>query len=237
MDLQLLLKVLRLRRQLARRETWTRPRLQAHQDRALRALRVHAYAASPFYRRFHEGLFDAPLSGLPVLTKAQLMEHFDELVTDREIQLAQVRSFLSDMHGAERLKGRYYVAATAGTTGQPGIFLWDLDEWAAILASYNRPYAWGGAAFHLTKRSKMAVVSSTTPWHQSALVGATVDSPFIPTLRLDSTDPMEDLVARLDTFVPDVLVGYASMLRLLAVEATEGACTSSQRRSSAPPKC
>ncbi|MDN5796782.1 MAG: phenylacetate--CoA ligase family protein [Intrasporangium sp.] len=221
MDLQLLLRVLRLRRQLARQETWSWPRLQAHQDRALRALRVHAYAASPFYRRFHEGLFDAPLSALPVLTKAQLMENFDEVVTDRDIRLAQVRSFLEQMRGAERLKGRYYVAATAGTTGRPGIFLWDVDEWAGILASYSRPYAWGGAALRLTKRTKMAVVSSTTPWHQSALVGATVDSPFIPTLRLDSSDPMEDLVARLDTFEPDVLVGYASMLRLLAVEAME----------------
>lgn len=222
MDLQLLLKVLRLRRQLAHRETWNRTRLLAHQDRALDALRAHSYAASPFYRRFHQGMFHAPLSALPVLTKTELMEHFDQVVADRDIRLAQVRSFLDQMRGTERFKGRYYVAATAGTTGRPGIFLWDVDEWAAILASYNRPYAWGGAALRLTKRTKMAVVSSTTPWHQSAVVGATVDSPFIPTLRLDSSDPMEDLVARLDTFGPDVLVGYASMLRLLAAEAMHG---------------
>lgn len=222
MDLQLLLKVLRLRRQLAQRETWNRTRLQVHQDRALRALRAHSYAVSPFYRKFHQGMFHAPLSALPVLTKTMLMEHFDEVVTDRDIRLAQVRSFLAQMRGAERFKGRYYVAATAGTTGRPGIFLWDRDEWAGILASYNRPYAWGGAALRLTKRTRMALVSSTTPWHQSALVGATVDSPFIPTLRLDSTDPMEGIVARLGTFAPDVLVGYASMLRLLAGEALEG---------------
>lgn len=222
MDTKLLLKVLRLRRQFARRETWSRPRLQAHQYRELRALRLHSYAASPFYRRFHQGLFHAPLSALPVLTKTELMEHFDEMVTDRDIQLAQVRSFLTQMRGAERLEGRYYVAATAGTTGQPGIFLWDGDEWAGILASYNRPYAWGGVALRLTRRTKMAVVSSTTPWHQSALVGASVDSPFIPTLRVDSSDPMEDIVARLEAFAPEVLVGYASILRLLAGEALEG---------------
>lgn len=227
MDPQLLLKVLRLRRQFARRETWSRPRLQAHQDRELRDLRVHSYAASPFYRRFHQGMFHAPLSALPVLTKTALMKHFDDVVTDRDIQLAQVRSFLDDLRGAERLgaerfRGRYYVAATAGTTGQPGIFLWDGDEWAGILASYSRPYAWGGVALRLTKRTKMAVVSSTTPWHQSALVGTTVDSPFIPTLRLDSSDPMESMVARLEAFTPDVLVGYASILRVLAVEALEG---------------
>lgn len=222
MDPQLLFKVLRRRRQLARREMWSRSRLAAYQDRALRDLVAHGYDASPFYRKFHEGLFDAPLSALPVLTKAHLMENFDEVITDRDIRLAGVRSFLGQMRGAERFKGRYYVAATAGTTGQPGIFLWDADEWAGILASYSRPYAWGGVAPSLTRRTRMALVSSTTPWHQSALVGATVDSPFLPTLRLDSGDPMDSLVARLERFAPDVLVGYASMLRLLAMEALEG---------------
>jgi hypothetical protein len=64
----------------------------------------------------------------------------------------------------------------------------------------------------------MAVVSSTTPWHQSALVGATVNSPFIPTLRVYSGEPVDDIAHRLDRFGPDVLVGYASMLRLLAGE-------------------
>ena len=218
MRISLLAKVLRLRRELARRESWSRSELVAHQERAQRALREYADAASPFYRRFHEGLGDAPLSELPVLTKGVLMEHFDEVVTDRDVRLVEVKAFLPRMRFAELFRGRYYVSGTAGTTGQPGIFLWDADEWAGILASYNRPYAWGGAALRLTKRTKMAVVSSTTPWHQSALVGATVDSPFIPTLRVDSGSPLEEIVDQLDTFRPDILVGYASMLRLLAAE-------------------
>jgi phenylacetate-coenzyme A ligase PaaK-like adenylate-forming protein len=62
------------------------------------------------------------------------------------------------------------------------------------------------------------VVSSTIPWHQSALVGATVDSPFIPTLRLDSGTPIDELAARLQTFQTDVVVGYASVLGLIAAE-------------------
>ena len=44
--------------------------LQAYQARALRQLRDHAYARSPFYRRFHAGRTDRPLTELPVLTKA-----------------------------------------------------------------------------------------------------------------------------------------------------------------------
>jgi hypothetical protein len=46
---------------------------------------------------------------------------------------------------------------------------------------------------------EMAVVASTTPWHQSALIGATAESPVIPTLRVDAGD-RPDIVHRLDTF-------------------------------------
>ena len=60
----------------------------------LRLLREHAYARSPFYRRFHKGLEDRPLNELPVLTKATLMEHFDELVTDPTVRLADVEGGL-----------------------------------------------------------------------------------------------------------------------------------------------
>jgi phenylacetate-CoA ligase len=45
-------------------------------------LRQFAYEGSPFYRRFHHGLESAPLAELPVLTKAVLMDHFDEISTD-----------------------------------------------------------------------------------------------------------------------------------------------------------
>jgi phenylacetate-CoA ligase len=68
----------------------------------------------------------------------------------------------------------------------------------------------------------MAVVSSTTPWHQSARVGTSVHSPWVPTLRIDSGDPLESIVERLNGFRPRVLVAYASMAHLLAEEQLAG---------------
>jgi phenylacetate-coenzyme A ligase PaaK-like adenylate-forming protein len=134
-----------------------------------------------------------------VLTKALVMEHFDELVTDPTVRLAEVDAHLAALQGNERFRGRYWVAATSGTTGRRGIFLWNLDEWVTVLASYNRSLDWAGATAGLPRRLRMAVVSSTTLWHQSARVGATVHSPWIQTLRIDSGDPLEhilDITAR-----------------------------------------
>lgn len=68
----------------------------------------------------------------------------------------------------------------------------------------------------------MAVVSSLDPNHQSSIVGATVASRFVPTLRLDASQPPPELVRELNAFQPESLVGYASILRLLAEEQQAG---------------
>ena len=68
----------------------------------------------------------------------------------------------------------------------------------------------------------MAVVSSRNPSHQSSIVGATVASRFVPTMRLDATEPLDEIVGALNDFHPDSLIGYASMLRILAEEQLAG---------------
>jgi phenylacetate-CoA ligase len=223
MSTHIILKVLALRHRLRQRDHWARRQLAEYQSRALDRLREYAFARSPFYGRFHKGFTDRPLSELPVLTKEMVMEHFDELVTDPAIRLAAVESHLATLSGGdELLGGRYRVASTSGSTGRRGLFLWDPGEWATVLASYNRSFDWAAVGAGLTHRTRMAVVSSTTPWHQSASVGASVSSPWVPTLRIDSGDPLESIVERLNSFQPKVLVAYASMAHLLAEEQLAG---------------
>src|SRR5450755_3720368 len=101
MDMRIVLGVLSHMRQLRARDRWTRQQLEAHQEVALRFLREFAYARSPFYQGFHRGLTGAPLHELPVLTKAMVMGHFDELVTDRAIRLEAVKAHLANLSGDE----------------------------------------------------------------------------------------------------------------------------------------
>lgn len=222
MNLRILTSILAKRRQLRQHDYWTRQQLEHYQAKSLQALRTFAYARSRFYQQFHKGLEHQPLTSLPVLTKAMLMEQFDDLVTDPDIHLKDVEAHLATLKDNERFLGKYWVNATSGSTGRRGIFVYNLEEWTTVLASYARVYAWGGIQAGLTRQSKIAVVSTTTPWHQSARVGATVRSPFVPTLRLDATYPLPDNVAALNAFQPEALVTYASMGRLLALEQLEG---------------
>lgn len=57
------------------------------------------------------------------------MAHFDEVVTDREVHLADVEAHLAAMPGDTLFRERYRVASTSGSTVRRGMFLWDEDEW------------------------------------------------------------------------------------------------------------
>jgi putative adenylate-forming enzyme len=228
-NLGFILGVLRARGALGRHERWSRTEIDRQQAADVAALRTFAVERSPFYRRFHAGFEGRPLTELPILTKAQLMESFDELVTDPEVRLADLQRFLATLDGYRLFRGRYWVARTAGSSGHPGVFLWNRREWTAVVASYSRAQAWAGIDVNLRKRTRLAVVSSKTPWHQSALVGLSVDSPFVPVRRFDATSPLEEIVAGLNDWRPDNLVCYASMGRVLAEEQLAGRLAISPR--------
>ncbi|MBI3943220.1 MAG: phenylacetate--CoA ligase family protein [Chloroflexi bacterium] len=222
MDIQIMLKLFHTLEQLRKHDRWTHSQLEVYQAESLQRLREHAYTYSPFYQRFHQGLMDRPLRELPVLTKAMLMEHFDELVTDRAVRLEAVRAYMAHATGDQRFLGRYRVNATSGSTGHPGLFLFDRDEWTTVLASFARAHEWAGLEVSLTHRMKMASVASTSPWHMSALVGATLKSWWMPALRLAATEPVDSIVQSLNAWQPEMLVSYASMARILADEQLAG---------------
>ncbi len=199
-------------------DRWTRQQVEEYQARALHACREYAYAHSPFYQRFHRRLTDRPLYQLPVLTKVMLMEHFDELVTDRSIHLDDVRQFLVHPGGQERFLNRYRVMVTSGSTGQPGVFLASQDEGVHLTAGFARFPAWAG----VTPGSKAAIIASTASGHMSSQIPAIVHGQLLPRLQLSASDPVEELVRQLNDWQPDMLAGYASMLRMLAEEQHQG---------------
>ena len=75
-------------------------RVRAHRHRPdpvsqrLRRLRRHAVTRSPFYARHHAGRERAPLDELPPMTKALLLESFDDMLTDRAVHRADLEVHL-----------------------------------------------------------------------------------------------------------------------------------------------
>lgn len=217
-----LARLLWIRRQLSKRDGWTRNELLRHQTRELNVLRAHAYASSPFYQRFHSDFVDRPLQELPVLTKKTLMENWNEVVTDRSVRLEELRAFIESLDVPRLFRNQFVASTTSGSTGLKGVFAFNRDEWLWGVASHGRATTWAGAHIGPLHRQRMAIVSSTKAWCKSLLVGASVDTALLPTLRLDSTEPLHEIVERLNDFQPDILVAYAETANALALRQLAG---------------
>jgi phenylacetate-CoA ligase len=222
MNILTTLDILRSLNKLRQHEQWSPAQLGAYQTEQLRHLRDYAYQNSRFYQTFHKGLFDKPLHELPVLTKAMMMQNFNELVTDPAIHVSDVQSHVASDANNQQFLDRYWVTATSGSSGHPGFFLFNPTEWITIMASFARGQEWSGKTINLTHRTKMASVASRSAWHMSSQVSATAKSWFIPTLRLAASEPLPEIVRQLNDFKPEVLIAYASMARILADEQLAG---------------
>lgn len=181
-------------------------------------LRSYALARSPLLRERHRGLEDAPLEALPTTTKIDVVEHFDELVTDRSLSAAGLRAAVD--RGDVTL-GRYRIAASSGSSGRPGLFAFGPDEWIELLAAAARSRLVAGRpATGPARRS--AKIGSPSPWHLSTQLAGTLSDPRRPSLTLDATSGLDHLVDRLQAWRPDVLTGYPSVLAALADAQQDG---------------
>jgi hypothetical protein len=94
------------------RLSWTKERLRAYRTAQLRRLLRIAISGSPWHRRRLSQVdlqtFDETvLAELPTMTKDDLMEHFDEIVTDRRLNLDLVESHLGNISGDGYLLDHY----------------------------------------------------------------------------------------------------------------------------------
>jgi phenylacetate-coenzyme A ligase PaaK-like adenylate-forming protein len=210
--------VVALRRALAARSEVDRldgPDRAAWQATRLAALRAHAVARSPFYAERHRELEAAPLEALPVVTKVDVVERFDELVTDRALRTEHLRSVVEGGDATARALGCYRVGASSGSSGRPGLFPFDAAEWVGLLANAARARAIPGPV-EASGRVRSAKVGSPSPWHLSHQVAATLSDPRRPTLALSAAEDLGDLLEALQAWRPAVLTGYPSVLGALA---------------------
>jgi len=209
-------------------------------DARLAALLAAAFGDSPFYRRRRRG----PVGALPRLDqvapveKAELMQHFDDWATDRQISRAGVDAFLREpTHLGDPYLGRYLVWTSSGTTGEPGIFVQDEQSLAAYdaldaLRLHGGPTVmgpwpvWGGLpryAFVAATGGHFAGVASIERLRRMAAAFPLI--PWLaPTVQTFSVQrPLAALAQELQEFEPTVLITYPSCADALAQSQSEGA--------------
>jgi phenylacetate-coenzyme A ligase PaaK-like adenylate-forming protein len=208
-----------------RTDRFSREELEAQQRRRFRRLVRFVHRRSPFYARImrERGLDPATcrLEDFPDLTKRDLMEHFDELVTDRRITREALAEFCErETDPKARFAGRYYVTHTSGTTGLRGYFVYSAAELACGMSHSMRALPWAPG-------QKLAWVGKTGGHYPALLMAhsALLMRP-LPTYRglleLDQNESLADGVGRLNAFRPTLLGGYGGFLLRLAREQEAG---------------
>ena len=167
--------------------------LERQQAHRLAALRRFVLARSPFYQRFHRGLERQPLQALPVLTKATMMEDFDDLVTDRSVRLADAEAFLRERSRRRAVPGPLRRPRDVGKH-RSSRRLSVRSRGMADRVGDDHAGRWRGpvCAAGFVRPPRLAMVASTTPWHYSTRVTASLSSRLLPTLRLDAAEPLAD---------------------------------------------
>lgn len=209
----------------------------ARRQRARLARLVEATrAGSALYRERLKGITPGrtPLADWPVVTKVELMQRFDDWVTDPALRLDALHDFIADPERAgQAFAGRWQVWESSGSSGEPGIFVHD----AQAMAVYD--------ALEALRRS---TPNPLRHWldplglgERYAFVGATGGhfASYVSTLRLQRLNPWltgrlrcfsilqptADLLAQLQDFAPTVIATYPSAAALLADEALAGRLT------------
>ena len=207
--------------------TWPLARLHRLRDERLRALLRAAKARSPWHAARLAGVdvdavSGADLAAIPTMTKTDVMEHWDEIVTDRRLTLELAEAHLERVasEGPAYLLGEYQVVTTGGSSGRRGVFAWDFEGWLGFGLARERPTFWLRRVAGGDREVRRAFVAAAHSTHPTAILPRTfAGSPQLGVGRsFPATLPLAEIVAGLNGFQPTDLFAYPSMMHRLAGE-------------------
>jgi phenylacetate-coenzyme A ligase PaaK-like adenylate-forming protein len=208
---------------------WPAERLRQERRDRLRDLLARATSSSPWHRERPAGVDpggfeEADLAGLPPMTKDDLMANWDGVVTDRRLTLDLVEGHLAGLEGDAYLFDQFHAVASGGSTGRRGIFAFGWREWAVAYAGFLRTSVWDRAVTPelAAVPMRIAMVGARNATHMTSAIPQTFANPTVDIALFPVTQPIDQIVTGLNAYQPLALMGYPSMLALLAAEARAG---------------
>lgn len=214
---------------LKRNEGKTYAQIQNLQEKKLREMLKFAYGNSAYYRKTFEaaGITEdrigaTPLSAFPTLSKAELLQNFDELITVPDLTQEEMRRFDAEETVVRKpYKGKYHVVHSSGSTGKPGYFLYDTPAWNSMLLGIIRGALWNMSMPQILKLlargPRIAYLAATDGRYGGAMaVGDGIDGVRASQMHLDIKIPLSEWIRQIRAFNPNIIIGYPSAIKVLA---------------------
>ncbi len=170
------------------------------------------------------------LADAPVMTKASVGDDFDAGIVDGVIGEADVRAFLHRGRPGALLRDRFIVATTSGTTGEVGVFVNDDASFARLRATvfariFRGQLKGEGFALLAKRRYRLTFVVASGGHTMTSVLALRMPRAgrIAADVQIENVDQsLQRLVMALNTKPPLLLHSYATVLELLAHEATAG---------------
>lgn len=210
-------------------ELATSEKRKALQRERLRTLVEYAREHSPYLRELYKDVpDDFELHDLPVLEKSDGLSHYNEWVTDPELNVDLVRSYLKrDPSDNSLLLGRYTALQTSGSTGNPLPMVRDQHRNMIHGQLLQQRLFYGVAPEyfdHSKHKTAFIVHLSTSASSYGTYLRARAQFPGYEDniIAISILDSAEQMVEKLNAFQPEVIIGYPPSLVMLAEEKVKG---------------
>jgi phenylacetate-CoA ligase len=208
---------------------WSEAQLREERTRRLRHLVRHAQSRSTWHENRLHGvdtstLTEESLKDLPVMTKDDMMDNFDSIITDHRLTLDIVEEHQAHLQSSfAYLLQEFHAVPSGGSSGRRGIYVYNWDGWIEWYLSTCR-YS---IRHDRRQRSGRPTVVAGLPAH---FITRTFSLPRTTVRDFPLTMPIHEIVAELNALQPDVLIGHPTFLHLLTFEAMAGRLHISPRK-------
>lgn len=200
--------------------------IEKEQNTKLRKLLFHAYDHSAYYRNAflekgidREKIAELPISEFPIINKQMMMDHFESVVTVKELNQEDLRHFDATNKEGNFLN-EYHLVHSSGSTGEPGFFVYDEEAWEMMLAGILRGALWNLSFFEIIKLLcgglRIVYIAATNGRYGGAMaVNDGIQGIHAKQLFLDINTPLKEWKNQLDQFNPNLIIGYPSAIKIL----------------------
>lgn len=210
-----------------KRLNWSATAISEERERNLRELLSFAMTHSPFHRDRLGGLdidqiTAADLPELPSMTKDDVMNNFDAIVTDPELSLALVNDHIETLDSDAYLLDQYRALATGGSSGRRGIFVYGWSEWITVNAIMNRWLVRREIDARRPQQLLAVGVLAGKASHISGSCQSFFQADHSHSGRIGAGLPTGEIVKRLNAVQPESITTYPSTLRMLVDRSRAG---------------
>ena len=197
--------------------------LKSLQEKRLKKIVKYAKQNSSYFNELYKDIEDNfKLEDLPVTNKIDMMNHFDNWITDRNINMKKIEEYTLNVDNVGRMiDNKYLIFKTSGSTGNPATILYDkqnIDVASAVAAFRTSARKQDFDAF-MKNGKRTAGVFANYGFYLACGMSRYLQLKMPKKknkITIDVNEKEEKIIHDLNQFNPAMLSGYPSNLAVLA---------------------